>query len=97
MAPAEFTNPKMAQKPAEYIIQTLSLMLAGTLHHILHLIIFQVLNHCFHKSAQTFLQPINFRNNAMDLSKRFCLPMQDQAVTMGIILESAFLSSHSNT
>jgi hypothetical protein len=97
MAPAEFTNLKMAQKPAEYIIQTLSLMLASMLHHILHLIIFQVLNHCFHKSAQTFLQPINFRNNAMDLSKCFCLPTQDQAVMMGIILESAFLSSHSNT
>ena len=97
MAPAEFTNLKMAQNPTEYIIQTLPLMLAGTLHHILHLIILQVLNHCFHKSAQTFLQPINFQNNAVDLSECFCPLTQDQPVAMGIILESAFLSSRSNT
>ena len=96
MTPADFTNPKMAQKPTEYIIQTLPLLLAGTLHHILHLMILQVLNHCFHKSAQTFLQPINFRNNAMDPSKRFCPLTQDRPVAMGIILQSAFLSSRSN-
>jgi hypothetical protein len=39
MALAEFTNPKMAQKPTEYFIQTQSLALIGMLHHILHLII----------------------------------------------------------